>query len=137
MSAGVLIQWENNEVEPPSLPLCPTGPDGLGWQIRQRIWGESPSDRAREWLSEEEGAHDGTLVLGAQKQGASTSRLHQREIHIVNVRVTDWTIPFLSLRFSRPALSRTWLHTAAPRSIYAGLAHRRQWICIFLWHVGC
>lgn len=40
MSAGVLIQWENNEVRLPSPPFCPTGPDGLGWQIRQRIWGE-------------------------------------------------------------------------------------------------
>jgi len=38
---GVLIQWKNNEV---GLPLLsPTGPDGLGWQIRQRMERDCPT----------------------------------------------------------------------------------------------
>lgn len=86
MSAGVLIQWENNEVGLPSPSLSPTGPDGLGWQIRQRIWGERLSNCLREgW--KEQGREErrrfvgglGTLTEGSQKQGASASRLHQRD----------------------------------------------------------
>lgn len=49
--------------------------------------------------------------LGVQKQGASTSQLYQREIHIVNVRVTDWTIP-ISMLFSLLSFSLLSFYTS-------------------------
>lgn len=98
MSAGVLIQWENNEVGLPSPPLCPTGPDGLGWQIRQRIWGERLSNCLRE-----RGGWEGQGREGSKRVCRRVGNAHRRHrnkglprrdytrgIHIVNVRVTDW-----------------------------------------------
>jgi len=103
MSAGVLIQWENNEVGLPSPLLRPTGPDGLGWQIRQRIWGEG--------LSNCEGAGKAGLPEGRHSRPRHGNKGlprydYTKGIHIVNVRVTDWIA-----RTSRP-----------PRQAFAFLA---------------
>lgn len=110
MSAGVLIQWENNEVGLPSPSLSPTGPDGLGWQIRQRIWSERLSNclargLEREWRR---------LVEGWEPKARRNKGLPRRDytkgIHIANVRVTDWialpSCPRLQHCFSHSVFSR-------------------------------
>lgn len=117
---GVLIQWKNNEV---GLPLLsPTGPDGLGWQIRQRMERETVQlparklERAGEWRRFGRGLE--TLTEGSQKQGASVARLHQRDPYCECP--SDWldcpslirNIAFLTLfsleneRLSRASLPR-------------------------------
>lgn len=112
MSAGVLIQWENNEVGLPSPSLSPTGPDGLGWQIRQTIWGERLSNCLGEDCKEQGGGGEEGLLEGwerspkARRNKGLPRRDYTKGIHIVNVRVTG--LPF-------PRLQHCFSHSVSPR----------------------
>lgn len=124
MSAGVLIQWENNEVGLPSPSLSPTAPDGLGWQIRQRIWSERLSNCLREGWKEQR--NEGGLLEGWERSPKTRRnkglprRDYTKGIHIVNVRVTDWialpSCPHLQHCFSHSVFSRKRKARPAPLS---------------------
>jgi len=91
----------------------PAGPDGLGWQIRQRIWGERLSNCL--WESWKEQEDEGGLLEGwecspkARRNKGLPHRDYTKGIHIVNVRVTDW-IALLSC----PHLQHCFSHSVFP-----------------------
>jgi len=74
MSAGVLIQWENNEVGLPSPSLSPAGPDGLGWQIRQRIWGARDCPTACERVGKSRGTKEVCWRVGKAHRRLAETR---------------------------------------------------------------